>query len=226
MISIFSLISRLIDMVKYLFILLFSFSAFLLNAQVINPKHTFNIELGLPNGFVNKPFKNIMQGLVNVAPYYQYKLNKQFIVGLGVRYAYFAINEFKVPKPTYGGMHSGGIFVKAGWERFHTEHFATEIGLKFGYTQNYFVTDRNDSLGLNPVQVNSTYLEPSFGLILTADERSSYRLVVSYAFQGFGFRPDLIGLETFGGYNPADFNKVTSFLIVGFGYTYYFKSKN
>ncbi len=213
-------------MVKYIVILFFSLSTLMSEAQVINPKHTFNIELGLPNGFVNKPFKNIMQGLVNVAPYYQYKLNKQLVVGLGIRYSYFAINEFKVSEPTYGGMHSGGVFLKVGWEKFHTDHFATEIGLKFGYTQNYFVSDRNDSLGLNARIVNSTYLEPSIGLILTADERSSYRLVVSYAFQGFGFRPDLIGLQTLGGYDPKDFNKVTSFLIVGFGYTYYFKPKN
>ena len=213
-------------MLKYILIITISCSTFLLKAQVIDPKHTFNIELGLPNGLVNKPFKNIMQGLVNVAPYYQYKFNKQLVVGLGIRYSYFAINEFKVSEPTYGGMHTGGIFLKAGWEKFHTDHFATEIGLKLGYTQNYFVSDRNDSLGMNPRIVNSTYLEPSIGLILTADEQSSYRLVVSYAFQGFGFRPDLIGLQTLGGYDPKDFNKVTSFLIVGFGYTYYFKPKN
>lgn len=213
-------------MVKYLVILFFSIAPLISEAQVINPKHTFNVELGLPNGFVNKPFKNIMQGLVNVAPYYQYKFKKEIVVGIGIRYSYFAINEFKVSEPTYGGMHSGGVFLKVGWEKFHTDHFATEIGLKFGYTQNYFVSDRNDTLGLNPRIVNSTYLEPSFGLILTADEQSSYRFVVSYAFQGFGFRPDLIGLQTLGGYDPKDFNKVTSFLIVGFGYTYYFKPKN
>lgn len=213
-------------MTKYLLIFLISLSVFKPEAQVIDPKHTFNIELGLPNGFVNKPFKNIMQGLVNVAPYYQYKINKQFAVGLGVRYSYFAINEFKVPKPTYGGMHTGGIFIKAAWEKFHTDHFATEVGVKFGYTQTYFVTDRNDSIGVNPRQVNSTYVEPCISLILTADERSSYRLVVSYAFQGFCFRPDLLGLETLGGYDESEFSKGTSFLIVGFGYTYYFKPKN
>lgn len=213
-------------MVKYLVILFFSLVPLISEAQVINPKHTFNVELGLPNGFVNKPFKNIMQGLVNVAPYYQYKFKKEIVVGIGIRYSYFAINEFKVSEPTYGGMHSGGVFLKVGWEKFHTDHFATEIGLKFGYTQNYFVSDRNDSLGLNPRIVNSTYLEPSLGLILTADEQSSYRFMVSYVFQGFGFRPDLIGLQTLGGYDPKDFNKVTSFLIVGFGYTYYFKAKN
>lgn len=196
------------------------------NAQTIEPKHTFNLELGLPNGFANKPFKNIMQGLVNVSPYYQYAFKKQLILGAGLRYSYFAINEFKVPEPVYGGMHSAGVFAKVGWEKFHTDRFATDISVKLGYTQNYFDTDRNDTLGLNPVQVNSTYVEPSVGLILTADEFTSYRLVVGYGFQGFGYRPSMIGLETFGGYDPEEFSQVTSFLIVSFGFTYYFKPKN
>jgi hypothetical protein len=209
--------------------LFISFLLFLVmntSAQTIEPKHTFNVELGLPNGFVNKPFKNIMQGLVNAELYYQYAFRNQIIIGAGVRYSYFAINEFKVPVPVYGGMHSGGVFLKAGWEKFHTDRFATDLSLKFGYTQNYFDTDRNDSIGGNPLQVNSTYLEPSVSFILTADETSSYRLIIGYGFQGFGYKPSMIGLETFGGYDPKEFDKTTSFLIVGFGFTYYFKPKN
>lgn len=200
-------------------------SVFNTESQVIEPKHTFNVELGLPNGFVNKPFKDIMQGLVNVAPYYQYAFKNHLTIGAGIRYSYFAINEFKVPQPVYGGMHSGGIFIKAGWEKFHTDRFATDLGVKIGYTQSYFDTDLNDSIGNNPYQVNSIYVEPSVGLILTADEFTSYRLFAAYAFQGFGYSPEMIGLETFGGYDPNDFDKTTSFLIIGFGFTYYFKSE-
>jgi hypothetical protein len=199
---------------------------FLLNAQAFDRKHTFNIELGLPNGFSNKPFKNIMQGLVNVAPYYQIALKNNFIAGAGIRYSYFAINEFKVPTAVSGGVHSSGVFLKAGWEKFHNERFATDLSVKFGFDQNYFTSDRGDSLGKSIIQVNATYIEPSVGFILTADELSSYRLFISYAFQGFGYKPSMIGLETFGGYNPTEFNKTTSFLIVGFGFTHYFKKVN
>jgi len=213
-------------MKNYLLISFFIFSVFYSESQVIEPKHTFNVELGLPNGFANKPFKNIMQGLVNVAPYYQYAFKNHIIVGAGIRYAYFAVNEFKVPEPVFGGMHSGGVFVKAGWEKFHSERFATDIGIKVGYSQSYFVTDKNDSIGVNPFQVNSFYVEPTLGLILTADEFTSYRLFVSYAFEGFGYTPQMIGLETFGGYDPAEFDRTTAFLIIGFGFTYYFKPKN
>ncbi len=195
------------------------------SAQVIEPNHTFNVELGLPNGFTNEPFKNVMQGLVNLSTYYQYDFKNQFTAGAGIRYGYFAINEFKVPKPVYGGMHSAGAFIKLGWEKFISDRFAIDLGVKVGYSKHYFDTDRNDSAGLNPIQINTIYIDPTLGLVLTVDEVSSYRLFFSYANYGFGFKPNMIGLETLGGYDPAEFNKVTGFLIVGFGYTFYFKSK-
>jgi hypothetical protein len=193
------------------------------DAQSIEPKHTFNIELGLPNGFSNPAFKSIMQGLVSLAPYYQFDFSKHLTLGGGVRYSYFAVNEFKVPSPVYGGVHSVGGFVKLGWQKFHSDRFATDVGLKLGYMQQYFVTDRNDSIGVNPLNVNCFYLEPCLGLILTADEQNSYRFFASYGWSDFGFKPSMIGLETLGGYDPSDFNKITGVLIIGFGYTYYFK---
>lgn len=214
-------------MVKLLFILfLLICSSNWTAAQSFEPKHTFNLELGLPNGFSNKPFKNIMQGLVYFTPYYQFAFKNHIIVGAGVQYSYFAINEFKVTTAVSGGMHTGGVFIKAGWEKFHSDRFATDLSVKFGYNQNYFVSDKNDSTGITTINVNATYVEPTIGFILTVDEFSSYRIFAGYGFQGFGFRPSMIGLETFGGYDPSEFNRVTSYLIVGFGFTHYFKSKN
>jgi hypothetical protein len=61
-------------------------------AQQIEPKHTFNIELGLPNGMVNKPFKDYMQGLINFAPYYQFTMKNSLSFGAGIRYSYFGVS--------------------------------------------------------------------------------------------------------------------------------------
>ena len=213
-------------MAKFYFIIVFLFTLGSVNAQITEPKHTFNVELGLPNSFSNKPFKSIMQGLVSVEPYYQYAFKNHLTIGAGLKYGYFAVNEFKVPQKVYGGMHSAGGFLKVGWEKFHNDRFATDFSVKVGYTQNYFKTDLNDSISGGPIQVNSTYLEPSIGLILAADEFSSYRLVIAYSFQGFAFRPTMIGLESFGEYEPKELSPISTALIIGFGYTHYFKSKN
>lgn len=195
-------------------------------AQDIELKHTFNVEIGLPNGMTNKPFANIMQGLVNVNPYYQYTLANGIAFGGGVRYAYFGVNQFRVPQKTLGGMHSFGVFGKVAHEKFYTDRFSGDFGVKVGYTENYFNTDRNKNLGQNPYKVTSVLIEPTAELSLLADEQVSYSLVISYAFQGFSFKSNMIGLETFGGYDPSQFEKVTSYLTIGFGFTYYFKRKN
>lgn len=211
---------------KSLYILVFLFAVGVVKAQQIEPKHTFNVELGLPNAMTNKPFGDYMQGLVNVAPYYQFRLKNSIAFGSGIRYAYFGVNQFKVLQKTLGGMHSFGAFLKVSHEKFHTDRFSTDLGVKFGYTQNYFVTNRNDSLNQNPYQVNSILIEPTAEFSLVADEQVAYSLIVSYAFQGFAYKPNMIGLQTLGGYDQSEFQRVTSYLTIGFGFTYYFKDKN
>jgi hypothetical protein len=210
-----------------LVITIFSFAlALQLSAQTFQPNHTFNIELGLPKGFTNQPFNRYMQGLLDGQLYYQYAFKNHLIVGAGVRFAYFGISEFKVPKKVYGGFYSGGAFLKIGWEKFFTEQFGMELSLKVGYTQNYFKTDRNDSLGTNPIMVKASYVAPTVGLILKVDEASSFRFFVSYGIQGMGFSPQRLGLQTNDGFDPSNFSSNISFLTAGFGFTHYFGFKS
>ncbi len=208
-----------------LFSILLIFQSLSTVAQDIEPKHTFTIELGLPNGLTNPAFKNIMQGLVNVSAYYQFDFQNHLTLGIGGRYGYFGINEFKVPSPVLGGMHSAGAFIKTGYQKFLGPRFAFDFGVKLGYSKFLFNTNRNDTLGINPVKTDGIHIEPTLGLVLTADEQNSYRFFVSYVGSGFAFKPAMIGLETFGGYDTADFQKATTMLVVGFDYTYYFMKK-
>jgi hypothetical protein len=189
---------------------------------MITPKFTFNVEMGLPVALSNKPFNDIMQGLGCASIYGQYSLPFHLNFGLGVRYSIFTINEFSVPIEVVGQVHTGAAFVKVGWDKFHTERFATDIGVKVGYSQNYASTDINKANGLNPIQVDAIIIEPTLGIILAANEKNSYRWSIGYAIQGYGFRPSMIGIDTNDGYNADNFNKLTQSLVVGFGWTYYF----
>ncbi len=194
-------------------------------AQSITPKFTYNVEIGLPVATANDLFDDVMQGLVSVSTYGQYELPFGLNFGGGIHYSYFTVNEFSVPSPVFGGIHSGSAFGKIGWGKFHNDKFATDWGMKFGYTQNYFTTDVNKTNGLNPIQVNSSFTEFVASFILAADSRNSYRWILGYGVQGFGFQPSHIGLNSNEGYDPAGFNKVTQYFVVGFGYTYYFRNK-
>lgn len=194
-------------------------------SQSFEPRHTFNIEVGLPNGFSNPAFKSVMQGLVSLAAYNQFDFKNHLTIGGGLRYSYYAVNEFKVTAPVNGGMHSPGAFLKFGWQKFHNDRFATDMAIRLGYSMHYFDTDQNDTLGVNPLKIGSLFLEPSLGLILMADEQNSFRFFISYALSNFGFKPSFLGLETLGGFDPGSLNKITSALIVGFGYTHYFTKR-
>ncbi len=212
----------LINITFFYFLFLSSIGKGVFYAQEFQPKHTFNLELGLPNSFSNKAFNDVMQGLVQVEPYYQYAFKNGIIAGLGVGYQYMGINEFKVPVKVDGGLHSGRGFLKIGYERFVTSNFAFDLALKIGYSANYFKTSINDTLLGKAFQQNSLYIAPTIGLILKADEVSSYRLFVGYSFQDFNFNLSMLGLQTIGGYTPSELNRISTVLTVGFGYTHYF----
>ena len=193
-------------------------------SQSIDPKFTFNVELALPVALGNPPFNDIMQGLVSVSPYAQYTLPFNMHVGAGVKYSYLTINEFAVPSPRYGGMHTGGAYLKLGWDKFHNDRFATDLGMKIGYNQNYFQSWVVKGVNVLNVNVGAMFFEPTLGLILSANEQNSYRWVIGYGLQTFGFNPTHIGLDEDQGYDLEVYNRPTSYLVVGFGYTHYFKS--
>jgi len=206
----------------YLFFLQFS------RAQKIEPKFTFNVELGLPVAISNNPFQDIMQGLACASIYGQYSLPFHLNFGLGARYTLFTVNEFSLPasSPVSGQIHTAGGFVKIGWDKFHNNRFATDFGVKVGYSMNFVTTDANEAQEIGQVQIDAVLIEPTLGLILTADEQNSYRLNIGYCIQGYGFSPNRIGLQSNIGYETEEFNKLTQYLVVGFGYTYYFRDKN
>jgi hypothetical protein len=194
-------------------------------AQDMEIDDSFVFELGLPNGFVNAPFKNIMQGVVYVSPMYQYTLRSGLMFGAGVHYSYFNINQFRINQKISGGMHNGAAFIKLGHEKFWTPSLATDIGVKAGFAQTAFVTDTLKSMGITYNSKQSAYIEPNIGICLAADVNASFRLTIGYAFYGFGFKPWDIGINSDLGYSASELNKLSSYLIVGFGYSRYFNGK-
>lgn len=198
-------------------------------AQKIEPKYTFNVELALPNAISNAPFGDIMQGLASGSVYGQYSFPFHLNLGAGIKYSLFTVNEFAVPSPIYGSMQTGSGFLKVGYDKFHTDRFATDVSVKVGYSENIFNTYRLNEFDekiRNFYQTSSVNIESTLGLILTADERNAYRLVLGHGVSGFGFRPEMIGLESNEGYDESEFTRLTNYFIVGFGYTYYFGQKS
>lgn len=193
--------------------------------KVFTPKYTWNVELGLPIEASNVAFRDYMQGLVSVTTYQQYSFPFHLNIGAGVKYSYFTADQFSIQADVSGGIHSAGAFLKVGYDKFHGERFATDFGVKVGYAEHFFATNLNKASGLGTPYRGSSYVEPTLGLILTADERNSYRFNIGYTIFGFNFQPVDLGLETNGAFPENKLANITQYLFVGFGYTFYFGVK-
>ncbi|MFM7661217.1 MAG: hypothetical protein ACKO6A_00960 [Bacteroidota bacterium] len=216
-------------MQKFYFLILFIFGLKYHQAQgIIDPKHSLTIELGLPNSISNRLFLEIMQGLVHVSPYYQYAMKNGLAFGIGGRYSYFAINEFRVPSKVYGGNHSYGGFFKIGHEKFHSSIFATDIGFKLGFNQNTYYSDLLRTKEIDRINKPCFYFEPNIGLILAVNQVDTYRLSLGYSFLGYSFKQSDIGFfenEDIG-YSEKDKKPQASFFTIAFGYTHHFNGKS
>ncbi|MEY4805261.1 MAG: hypothetical protein RL331_1787 [Bacteroidota bacterium] len=209
---------------SFLFLFLFT-GTIQLNAQEIDPDDSFTFDLCLPNAMGNLPYQKIMQGLVHASTHYQYAFKSGYYVGAGVHYSYFAINEFRVEPKVYGGIHSAAAFLKTGHEKFWSERFGTDIGLRAGWVRSYVVSDALALQELSPTIKEGVYVEPNVSLILSSDVNQSFRLTIGFPIYGLAFSPQLIGIEGDMGFDPVEFSKNSSYLSIGFGYTYYLNGK-
>jgi hypothetical protein len=192
----------------------------------IKPKHSLTIELGMPIAFQNKGFKGFMQGIVNFSPYYHYNFANNFAIGAGVNYNFFWINHVLSPdKTNVGGIHALGAFLELGHEKFYTDRLGTDVGIKLGYTNLNYYSANNRALGLGTPNQGVTFVEPTFSLVISADEFTSYRWIVGYVIQNYKFNPSSLGFTDQTEYHEVDYQKLTQFLTFGFGFSYYFKQR-
>jgi len=191
----------------------------------IIPKHTFNFMIGLPTTMVNKSYKDIMKGVVELSPYYQYFLPNSLAFGVGLHYAHFGINDFRVPEPLSGKMHTAGVFIKVGYEKFYFTRFAVDISVKIGSMNQWIDTDLNDKSRGKSYTFSNGYIAPTIGFILSASEHSAYRMTISYAFQDFAFSPRQLGSEMTGKWTSDELSRKSQILTFSLGYTHYFNKE-
>ncbi len=208
--------------------LIILFTVFALSSfgqAVLEPKHTINVEVGLPVTMANKTYKWMMQGVVNTSIYYQYRFPSSFAIGAGGNFSLATINIYKVKPSIKGQMYNIGGFVKIAHEKFYSETFGTDFGLKIGYQQTTF---KDSLLGKDysseSYSINSINMTPMVTFKLMADEANSYGFTIGYTFNDFNFYPARLGF-TPQGFTSEDFQGSTQFMTVGFSYTHYIGRK-
>ncbi|MFT4600784.1 MAG: hypothetical protein ACI857_000961 [Arenicella sp.] len=200
------------------------------NAQVkvFEPEGSISVDIGIPAQGQNESFKRVMNGLFNGGINYQYNIFKGLTLGVGVKYSFMIINSFALNNAEWGGsLHMPSAYGKIGYERFITERFSISVGARMGYT---YLLSSNDSckaeLG-KPYQESTFFVEPQIELLLLTDKNSAggFSFVLGYNMVFSEFGPHYLCLDKIPNLFEEDYQGITRFLSVGFGYRHYMGRK-
>lgn len=215
-------------MIKRLYILvvvLLFFSHQKTFGQYLDPKGSFSVDIGIPTAQQNKAFSKVLEGLFNGGVGYQYNVYKGISVGGGVKYSYFINNRFALNKTVgKGGMHIPAVYAKVSYEKFTTDRFSFNLGVRFGYSD---MISFNDSTRVNlgkPYYIQTFFIEPQIELLMTSDsnEPNGFSLVLGYNFYFEEYGTEFLARQQFIGFLPEWSNGYTRFFSLGFGYRHYF----
>lgn len=190
----------------------------------IKPKHSFQIEVGMPIVLANKFQQKFMDGLIHFSPYYQYSFDNHLAIAGGIFYNYHRIKSLNTYENLFGGANTLGAFFKISHDKFHTTRFGTDIGAKIGLADMMVTSNKLKLKGEKSNQLG-VFVEPTMAFILTVAEKSSFRLIFGYRIQAMPFTNRTIGMDSDNGMSANAFRKVQQYLTVGFGYTFYAKTR-
>lgn len=215
---------------NYIFILtvlclLYSSNSSFAQSANIPQEGSLTVDIGIPTNEQNRAFDNVLEGLFNGGIGYQYNIHKGLTIGAGVKYSFFINDRFALNQTAGpGAMHIPAVYAKVGYERFTTDRFSFNFGLRGGYSSMIMVNDSNTvNLG-GPYIHQSFFVEPQLELLITSDkgEPNGFSLVLGYAIYFSEFNPDFISRDKFLGLLPEDNIGFTRFFSLGFGFRHYF----
>jgi hypothetical protein len=204
-----------------LILILFSWNSGSAQTEEFQPAGSFKAEIGLANNLSNVAFSDLMQGLFNITAGYQYTLPNSLSFGAGVRHNYFTVNQFKNNNDLRGGIHFGGVYGKIGIEKYYGQ-FGIDIGVRVGYNMIASATNKCKEANEGLTLFDGGFIEPVINLGLLADERSSFYLNLTYALHTIKFNPYHVCEDDFSAYSPEGLDKITTYFVIGFGYSFYF----
>lgn len=192
-------------------------------AQKINqPEGSLRVDLLLPLTTANFTFNRFMDGLIDFSIAYQHNIYEGLYLGVGAHYVYTRIDPLSLGDEVTGGLHFPGAYGKIGFEKFFTNKFGLDFGVKGGYTYVFGTNDTCSAKGEQPFIESMPFIQTQLQLTLMASERSGFSLTLGYSHYFDNFRPEYICYDDFSGYKGSDQAGITQMFSVGFSYAYYF----
>ncbi|NOQ72043.1 MAG: hypothetical protein GQ574_08585 [Crocinitomix sp.] len=193
-------------------------------SSTFSPTGSFSLDLGVPAKPQNPAFEHTMEGLLNAGLDYRYNVYRGLTVGLGLKYTFFTLNSFAFSNTAIsGGMQSPGAYAVVGYEKFTTERISFTGSLRGGYS---LLMNFNDScrvkLGGQHIS-ESFFVEPQIEMAMLTDKVSehAFSMIIGYSFYFHNFSNEDLCMNNISSLFPEDYEGVTRYLSIGFGYRYY-----
>jgi hypothetical protein len=191
----------------------------------IPPKGSLTVDIAIPTNEKNRAFDHVLEGLFNGGVGYQYNLHKGLTIGAGVKYSFFINNRFALNQTVgLGAIHIPAVYAKVAYEKFTTDRFSFNFGVRGGYSTMIMVNDSNTFNIDGPYLEKAFFIEPQLELLITADkgEPNGVSFVLGYSVYFSEFNPEFLSVDKFLGLLPEDSVGFTRFLSLGFGFRHYF----
>lgn len=197
-------------------------------SQFEQPKASLSVDVGIPTWEQNKSLRRVMNGVFNGGIGYQYDVFQGIMVGAGIKYSLFALDGAKLDNSDRrGALHFPSIHGKVGYEKWTTDRISIAVSLRSGYTLSYAFNDSCQAARGGPFSENTFFMEPQLELLLLTAPRSSegFSFVLGYNFIFSTFGPRYLCVKSIPNSLEEDYQGITRFLSIGFGYRHYIKPK-
>ncbi len=192
--------------------------------KTFSPKGSFGIDAAVPTRAQNPAFERIMEGLLNGGVDYRYNVYNGLTVGVGLKYSLFLINSFAFNNIAIsGGYQIPGAYLRLGYEKFTTDRVSFTGSVRGGYG---FLVSFSDSCTVNNGGPNITpafFVEPQVEMVLLTDKVSEhgFSVVFGYSFYFDEFNQSETCIDHIPSLIPENYEGITRFLSIGFGYHHY-----
>jgi hypothetical protein len=191
--------------------------------ETFSPKGALSVDVGIPTLAENYGFRRTMTGLFNGGIGYQYNLFKGITLGAGAKFSFFTINPSAVQADWKGGVYIPAPYARLGYEKFTTERVSFAAWCKVGYAAMMALSDSCKAIKGGPFVQGTFFFEPQVEITLLTGKGSpdGFSLIIGYDFYFNEFRPEYLCVDGITGLSAPDYEGITRFLSIGFGYRYY-----
>lgn len=191
--------------------------------ETFSPKGAISVDVGIPTLSQNFAFRRTMTGLFNGGIGYQYNVFKGLTVGAGAKFSFFTVNPSTVPAGWTGGVYLPAVYGRLGYEKFTTDRVSVSAWGKVGYAAMMGVGDSCKAKLGGPFVEGAFFFEPQVEICLLTEKggANGFSFVLGYNFYFSNFRPEYLCVDGITNLTDVDYEGITRFLSIGFGYRHY-----